>query len=209
MRLTADSTLHDVFYAVWRPDGSELVACGGKGQKIACQFLLTITGIAERLEPCRLGAAVGMLRIEQIVANFFGCGGRLVYVRNWHRVSNGRTAAISRSQPMDYPHRRTLSRVRCIAWFCAPSVIVRRSIFRAFRKETNDSPSQWLLDLSMSRHGLGHTRGWIAIPVVLASMPHQDAPAGFDRSDQIDLFHGITNSPTLRAPGIWPPERSR
>ena len=107
------------------------------------------------------------------------------------------------------PHRPMLSRVRCIAWFCAPSVIVRRRIFRAFRKEPNDSPSQRFLDLSISRHGLGHTRGWIAIPVVLASMPHQDATAGFDRSDQIDSFHGITNSPTLRAPGIWPPERSR
>ena len=105
MRLTADSTLHDVFYAVWRPDGSELVACGGKGQKIACQFLLTITGIAERLEPCRLGAAVGMLRIEQIVANFFGCGGRLVCVRNWHRVSNGRTLKLISGGPRTQPHR--------------------------------------------------------------------------------------------------------
>ncbi|MEI6541340.1 MAG: hypothetical protein WCO86_17705 [Planctomycetota bacterium] len=58
MRLTADSILHNVVYAVWRPDGSELVACGGKGQEIACQLLPTITGIAERLEPYRLGAAV-------------------------------------------------------------------------------------------------------------------------------------------------------
>ena len=34
-------------------------------------------------------------------------------------------------------------------------------------------------------------------------------PLASSRSDQIDSFHGITNSPTLRAPGIWPPERSR
>lgn len=67
MRLTADLTLHDIFYAEWRPDGSELPACGSEGQEIACQFLPTIAGVAERLEPCRLGASVGMLKIEQVV----------------------------------------------------------------------------------------------------------------------------------------------
>jgi hypothetical protein len=40
-----------------------------------------------------------------------------------------RTAAISRSQPMDYPHRRALPRFCCIAWFAlfsSPGVLSTR-----------------------------------------------------------------------------------
>ena len=85
MGYTTELTLHNIFYAERSPDGSELLACGGKGQEIACQFMPTIAGVAERLEPCRLGAAVRMLRIEQVVTNLFGCGGRLGCIWDWHR----------------------------------------------------------------------------------------------------------------------------
>ncbi len=85
MGSTTDLALQDVFYAERRPDGSELLACGGKGQEIARQFMPTIAGVAERLEPCRLGAAVRMLRIEQVITNLFGYGGRLGCIWDWHR----------------------------------------------------------------------------------------------------------------------------
>ena len=41
----------------------------------------------------------------------------------------GRTVAISSSPPWDYPHRRTLSRFCCIAWFAlftSPGVLSSR-----------------------------------------------------------------------------------
>ena len=85
MGFTTELPLHDIFYAERSPDGSELLACGGKGHEIACQFMPTIAGVAERLEPCRLGAAVRMLRIEQLVTNLFSCGGRLGCIGDWHR----------------------------------------------------------------------------------------------------------------------------
>ena len=94
MESTTDLALHDVFYAERRPDGSELLACGGKGQEIACQFMPTIAGVAERLEPCRLGAAVRMLRIEQVVANLFGCGVRLGCIWDWHRDGKRQNARL-------------------------------------------------------------------------------------------------------------------
>jgi hypothetical protein len=105
MGSTTDLALHDVFYAERRPDGSELLACGGKGQEIACQFMPTIAGVAERLGPCRLGAAVRILRIEQVVANLFGCGGRLGCIWDWYRDgkrqngSNQRLATTGLSTP--------------------------------------------------------------------------------------------------------------
>jgi hypothetical protein len=58
MGSTTDPTLHDIFYAERRPHGSELLARGGKSQEIRCQLMPTIAAVAERLEPCRLGAAV-------------------------------------------------------------------------------------------------------------------------------------------------------
>ena len=85
MEFTAELALHDVFYAERCPDGSEFLACGSKGQEIACQFMPTIAGVSERLEPSCLGTAVGMLRIEQIVANLRGCDGRLGCTWDWHR----------------------------------------------------------------------------------------------------------------------------
>ncbi len=86
-------------------------------------------------------------------------------------------------------------------WFCTSSRIVGRTLLRAFREEAYDTPCERLLNLAMSRHRLRYACGWIAIPVVSAAVPYQDTSACFDRSDQIDAFHGITNSPTLRAPG--------
>jgi len=47
MESTTDLALNDIFYAERRPDGSEFLACGGKGQEIACQFMPTIAGVAE------------------------------------------------------------------------------------------------------------------------------------------------------------------
>ena len=119
MGLTADLALYNVFYPEWRPDGSELLACGGEGQEIGCQFIPTITGVAEGLEQSRFGAAIGMFGIEQIVADLFGCGCRLVCVRNRHRVSKGRTARINGSRLLDYPSLGMLPRVHCIRW-CTP-----------------------------------------------------------------------------------------
>ena len=116
MESTTDLALHDVFYAERRLDGSELLACGGKGQEIACQFMPTIAGVAERLEPCRLGAAVRMLRIEQVVANLFGCGGRLGCIWDWHRDGKKQNARDQRLATLDFPSGPILSRVRCIGW---------------------------------------------------------------------------------------------
>ena len=116
MGFTTELTLHDVFYAERSPDGSELLASGGKGQEIACQFMPTIAGVAERLEPCRLGAAVRMLRIEQVVANLFGCGGRLGCIWDWHRDGKKQNARDQRLATLDFPSGPILSRVRCIGW---------------------------------------------------------------------------------------------
>ena len=119
MESTTDLALHDVFYAERRLDGSELLACGGKGQEIACQFMPTIAGVAERLEPCRLGAAVRMLRIEQVVANLFGCGGRLGCIWDWHRDGKRQNDGDQWLATMGCPCPQTLSQVHCVAWFHA------------------------------------------------------------------------------------------
>jgi hypothetical protein len=64
-----------------------------------------------------------MLRIEQVVANLFGCGGRLGCVWDWHRDGNRQNAADQRLATLDYLHRPILSRVRCIGLFaCAISI---------------------------------------------------------------------------------------
>jgi hypothetical protein len=55
---------------------------------------------------------------------------------------------------------------------------------------------------------LGNARGWIAIPFVLAPMPHQHTTELLDGSDQIDSPPDTTKSPTLRMPGSSPLVRS-
>jgi hypothetical protein len=50
--------------------------------------------------------------------------------------------------------------------------------------------------------------GWIAVPVVLAAMPHQHTTEPLNCFDQIEPPHDTTNSSTLRMPGKSPLVRS-
>src|ERR1017187_8292037 len=68
----------------------------------------------------------------------------------------------------------------------------------------DDMPGQVILDLTMSWHRLGDTGIRVAIPIVLAAVTDEHAAQCFDALDQIDTFHAITKSSTLRMPGIWP-----
>jgi len=129
MGSTTDPTFHDVFYAERRPDGSELLARGGEGQEIHCQLMPTIAGVAERLEPCRLGAAVRMLRIEQVVANLFGCGGRLGCIWDWHRDGN--------RQNDDADQRRTKDSATPLD---ASRRLIQRLVISALAKPTDRGP---------------------------------------------------------------------
>lgn len=48
----------------------------------------------------------------------------------------------------------------------------------------------------------------IAIPVVLATMSHEDTSKPLNRSDQVNPFHGTVSSSTLRMLGTVPLVRS-
>jgi hypothetical protein len=59
-----------------------------------------------------------MLRIEQVITNLFGCGGRLGCIWDWHRDGNRQNGCNQRLATLREAHRGILSRVRCIALFC-------------------------------------------------------------------------------------------
>ena len=76
-----------------------------------------LTRDSAAMSPARLGSRRSTfnyiedtLEIARLHINPAHCSSR-------KRQSRAGTAAISRSQPKDYPHRRTLSRFCCIAWF--------------------------------------------------------------------------------------------
>ena len=68
----------------------------------------------------------------------------------------------------------------------------------------DDMAGQSLSNIAMSGHGLRHSCGGIAIPVVPAAMSHEDTTKPLDYSNQIDSLHGTTSSWTLRMPGNSP-----
>ena len=93
--------------------------------------------------------------------------------------------------------------------FCGLSVIPAGRFGRAIQQKSDNAASKRLFDLSMPGNWLRDTCGRIPIPIVFASMAYQNASTLLDRPYQVSTLHGMTNSPTLRAPGIRPPERSR
>jgi hypothetical protein len=118
-------------------------------------------------------------------------------------------AAITSPQSWNGETRSSWWRVWCMALFCGQSVIAGGRFYRAIQQKTDNAACKRFLDLSMPWHWLRDTCSWISIPIMLTSMANQDASTLLNRPDQISPLHGMTNSPTLRAPGIWPPERSR
>lgn len=77
-----------------------------------------------------------------------------------------------------------------------------RTLSGAGQQQAKNVTSKRLLDFSMSGDWLGNASFRIAIPIVLAAMAYQDAASLLDRPDQVDPLHGMTNSETLRAPGM-------
>jgi hypothetical protein len=119
------------------------------------------------------------------------------------------TLAITSPQGSKGATRSSRWRVWYVALFCGQSVIAVGRFYRAIQQEADNATCKRFLDLSVPRNWLRDTCSWISIPIVFASEAYQDASTLFDRPDQVSPLHGMTNSPTLRAPGICPPERSR
>ena len=65
-----------------------------------------------------------------------------------------------------------------------------------------------LVDFPMPWHRLRLPSFGIAIPVVAATVPHEDAPRFFEAADEVLPLHGTVISATLRIPGISPLVRS-
>jgi len=119
------------------------------------------------------------------------------------------TLAITSPQRGKGETRSSWWRVWCMALFCGQLVIAAGRIYRGIHQKTENAACERFLDLTMPWHRLRDTCRWISIPIVFTSMAYQDASTLLDRPDQISPLHGMTNLPTLRAPGICPPERSR
>ena len=83
-----------------------------------------------------------------------------------------------------------------------------RGLSRALQQKPHDVTRQSFFDLSMPWHRLRNARHGIPIPIMLATVAHKHAATLLKSPDQIRALHGMTNSPTLRAPGTCPPERS-
>jgi hypothetical protein len=96
-----------------------------------------------------------------------------------------------------------------MALFCGQSDIAAGRSCRSIQQKTDNVACERFLDFAMPGHWLRDTCSWIAIPIVFTPMSDENASSLFDQSDQIDPLHGMTNSPTLRAPEMCPPERSR
>lgn len=76
-----------------------------------------------------------------------------------------------------------------------------KELSRALQQKPNDVTRQEFFDLSMPWHRLRNARHGIPIPIMLATVAHKNATTLLKRPDQIRALHGMTNSPTLRAPG--------
>ena len=61
-----------------------------------------------------------------------------------------------------------------------------------------------LVNLPMSRHWLGDTRFWVAVPIVFAAVSDKNASSIFELASQVSTLHQIDNSATRRTPGISP-----
>ena len=86
--------------------------------------------------------------------------------------------------------------------------VIRFALIGWVSELADDIPSQMLFDLPMPWDRLGDTRDRVAVPVMLAAVPHQLATELPDGPDQINAIHETSNSPTLRVPGISPPVSS-
>jgi len=126
-----------------------------------------------------------------------------------HEVLVGLTLDITSPERGKGETRSSWWRVWCMALFCGQSVIAAGRIYRGIQQKTENAACERFLDLTMPGHRLRDTCRGISIPIVFTSMAYQNASTLLDRPDQISPLHGMTNSPTLRAPGICPPERSR
>ena len=69
-------------------------------------------------------------------------------------------------------------------------------------KHPDHVPGQTLFDLAVPRDRLQNSRIRVAIPVVFPAMTNQTAAQVLDRLDEVDPFHEMVNSSTLRMPGI-------
>ena len=87
-----------------------------------------------------------------------------------------------------------------MALFCGQSAIAAGQVYRAIQQETDNAACERFLNFTMPGNWLRDTCSQIAVPIMFASMSDQDASSLFDQSDQIGPLHGMTNSPTLRAP---------
>jgi len=96
-----------------------------------------------------------------------------------------------------------------MALFCGQSFIDAGRVYRAIQQKSDNAACERFLNFTMPGHRLRDTCSWIAIPIMFTSVTDQNASSLFDQSDQIGPLHGMTNLPTLRAPAICPPERSR
>jgi len=106
-----------------------------------------------------MGASCGMLSHRDSTTRSRSVTGKAVSsARAWSMsimrafYHDGLTVAISGSRPKDYQHRRTLSRVRCIAWF---------SVQRA----GGSLPAVWALRVNPERRHLTQ------VPAVPAGLP--------------------------------------
>src|SRR5262249_52280089 len=70
-------------------------------------------------------------------------------------------------------------------------------------------PRQLFVNLAMSRHGLPDPGLRVLIPVVLRTVPDEDAAESLDLLDQLGPLHETINSSTLRIPGSSPLAMSR
>jgi hypothetical protein len=132
-------------------------------------------------------------------------------IQHWQRLAFfvRLTLAITSPQRGKGETRSSWWRVWCMALFCGQSVIAAGRIYQGIQQKTENAACERFLDLTMPGHRLRDTCRWISIPIVFTSMAYQNASTLLDRPEQISPLHGMTNSPTLRAPGICPPERSR
>jgi hypothetical protein len=119
------------------------------------------------------------------------------------------TLAITWPQGGKGETRTSWWRVWCMALFCGQSAIAAGGVYRAIQQKTDNAACEQFLNFTMPRNWLRDTCSQIPVPIVFTSMSDQDASSLFDQSDQISPLHGMTNSPTLRAPKMCPPERSR
>jgi hypothetical protein len=119
------------------------------------------------------------------------------------------TLAITSPQRGKGETRSSWWRVWCMALFCGQSAVAAERVYRALQQKTDDAACERFLNFMMPGYWLRDTCSWISIPIVFTSMSDQDASSVLDRPDQISPLHGMINSPTLRAPAMCPPERSR